>query len=106
MNGLEQRRYPRIKPPKSVIVGWHSGTHRGVCYAENLSVGGAFIRTKETVPERSLVQVLLDMPVGQVRGRAVVRRVSENVSMAVEIIAMDQEDRARLLRQMKDLLQA
>lgn len=106
MNAQELRRHPRVKPPKTVLVGWQSGTVRGVSYAESLSVSGAFVRTKETVPLRSLVQVLLDMPVGQVRGRAIVRRISENKGMAVEIIAMDQEDRGRLLRQMRELLQA
>jgi hypothetical protein len=105
MTGPEQRRHPRVKPPNSIVIGWQSGTQRGVSYADNMSVSGAFIRTKVTVPERSLVQVLLDMPVGQVRGRALVRRVAENSGMAVEIIAMDQEDRGRLLRQMRDLLQ-
>lgn len=105
MTEPEQRRHPRVKPPKSIVVGWQSGTQRAVCYAENISVGGAFIRTKVTVPERSLVQLLLDMPAGQVRGRAIVRRVSENLGMAVEIIAMDQEDRGRLLRQLRELLQ-
>ena len=106
MTEPEHRRHPRVKPPKSIVVGWQSGTQRAVCYADNISVSGAFIRSKVTVPERSLVQLLLAMPVGQVRGRAIVRRVIENVGMAIEIIAMDQEDRGRLLRQMRDLLQA
>jgi putative N-acetylmannosamine-6-phosphate epimerase len=47
---------------------------------------------------------LLDLPVGQVRCRAVVRRVVENHGAAVQIIAMDPTDRARLSEQVRSLL--
>jgi hypothetical protein len=103
MNFQEQRRYPRVKPPKSVVVAWQSGTQRDVSYVENLALGGLYVRTKKKVALRSLVQILLDMPVGQVRGRAVVRRVGENHGMGIQIIAMDPEDRARLLQQLHEL---
>jgi hypothetical protein len=102
----EQRRYPRVKPPKTVVVAWQAGTQRGVSFVDNLGVGGLFVRTKEPAPLRCLVQVLLDLPVGQVRGRAVVRRVREGYGMAVQFIAMDPSDRARLFQQMKALLPA
>jgi hypothetical protein len=76
---------------------------REVSYVENLAIGGVFLRTKKKVALRSLVQVLLDMPVGQVRGRGVVRRHQEHHGIAVQFIAMDPEDRGRLLRQIRDL---
>ena len=44
------------------------------------------------------------LPVGQVRARAIVRRVQERRGMAVQIIAMDPEDRARLFQQLRALL--
>jgi hypothetical protein len=69
-------------------------------------VGGLFVRTKESIPLRSLIQILLDLPVGQVRARAIVRRVLEGRGIAVEFIAMDPSDRARLLQQVKALLPA
>jgi hypothetical protein len=100
---VEQRAYPRIKPPKSVLGAWRSGMQREVSYVENLAIGGVFLRTKRKVAIRSLVQVLLDMPVGQVRGRGVVRRHQEQYGIAVQFIAMDPEDRGRLLRQIRDL---
>jgi PilZ domain len=103
MKFQEQRRYPRIKPPKSVVVAWQSGTQRDVCYVDNLALGGLYVRTKKKVAVRSLVQIILDMPVGQVRGRAVVRRVGENHGMGIQIIAMDPEDRARLRQQLHEL---
>jgi hypothetical protein len=106
MNAPDQRRYPRIKPPNSVLVAWQAGTQRGVSFVESLGIGGLFVRTKERVPLRCLVQVLLDLPVGQVRGRAVVRRVRDGHGMAVQFIAMDPMDRARLFQQMRTLLPA
>jgi hypothetical protein len=102
----DQRRYPRVKPPKSVVVAWQAGTQRGVSYVESLGVGGLFLRTKVVVPLRSLVSVLLDLPVGQVRCRAIVRRVNAGHGVALEFVAMDPTDRARLLQQMNSLLAA
>jgi hypothetical protein len=103
MNVIEQRAHPRIKPPASVLGAWRSGVHRDVSYVESLALGGVFLRTKKKVAIRSLVQVLLDMPQGQVRGRGVVRRHQEQHGIAVQFIAMDPEDRGRLLRQIRDL---
>ncbi|HTA59170.1 MAG TPA: PilZ domain-containing protein [Candidatus Baltobacteraceae bacterium] len=100
---VEQRAYPRFKPPKSILGAWRSGMQREVSYVENLAIGGVFLRTKRKVALRSLVQVLLDMPVGQVRGRGVVRRHQEHHGIAVQFIAMDPEDRGRLLRQIREL---
>ncbi len=106
MKYQNQRQHPRVKPPKSVVVAWQSGTQRDVSYVENLCLGGLYVRTKKKVALRSLVQILLDMPVGQVRGRAVVRRLGEDHGMGIQIIAMDPGDRARLRQQLRDLLPA
>jgi putative N-acetylmannosamine-6-phosphate epimerase len=87
-----------------VVVAWQAGTHRGVSFVESLGIGGFFVRTKEKLPLRCLVQILLDLPIGQVRCRAVVRNIRENYGIGVQIIAMDPTDRARLFQQMKELL--
>jgi len=102
----EQRKYPRVTPPKSVVAAWQAGTQRGVSFLESLSVGGFFVRTKESLPLCCLVQILLDLPVGQVRCRGIVRRIRGNHGVAVQIIAMDPTDRARLFAQMTELLLA
>jgi hypothetical protein len=102
----EQRRYPRVKPPKSIVAAWQAGTQRGVSFVDSMAIGGLFLRTKERVPLRCLVQVLLDLPVGQVRARAIVRRVRNGHGMALQFIAMGQTDRARLFQQMNALLTA
>lgn len=106
MSVPEQRRHPRVRAPKSIVAAWQAGTQRGVSFVENLAVGGLFVRTKQLLPLRCLVQVLLDLPVGQVRAQAIVRRVLEDHGMAVQFIAMGQTDRARLFQQMKALLSA
>jgi len=104
MNAPDQRRYPRVKPPKSVVAAWQAGTQRGVSFVDSFCIGGLFVRTKELAPLRCLVQILLDLPVGQVRARAIVRRVIQGQGMAVQFIAMDPTDRARLFQQMSALL--
>jgi PilZ domain len=103
MSVVDRRAYPRIKPPSSVLGAWRSGMQRDVSYVESLALGGVFLRTKKKVAIRSLVQILLDMPIGQVRGRGVVRRCQEHYGIAVQFIAMDPEDRGRLVRQIRDL---
>lgn len=102
----DQRKYPRVKPPKSFVVAWESGMTRDVSYMDSLALGGLFVRTKCPVPLRSSVQLLLDTPAGQIRGRAIVRRVHEKTGMALQIIAMDPGDRALLSRELRDLLTA
>jgi hypothetical protein len=99
----EQRYYPRVKPPKSVVAAWQAGTHRGVSYLDSLSVGGFFVRTREILPLRCLVKILLDLPVGQVRCRAIVRYARENHGVGLQIISMDPTDRARLFEQVRAL---
>ena len=102
----DQRKYPRLRPPRSFVVAWRSGMTRDVSYMDSLALGGLFIRTRHPVPLRSAVQLLLDTPAGQVRGRAIVRRVHEHKGMALQIIAMDPTDRALLHRKLRDLFAA
>ena len=106
MKSADQRKYPRVKPPESVVAAWQAGTQRGVSFVDNLAVGGLFVRTKECLPLRCLVQVLLDLPVGQVRGRAIVRRIRDGHGVGVQFIAMEPTDRARLFQQVNTLLPA
>jgi len=55
-----------------------------------------FVLTMQPPPIRSMMKLLLDLPLGEVRARAVVRRVSPLKGMAVEFVSMSQEHRARL----------
>jgi Tfp pilus assembly protein PilZ len=100
----EQRRYPRAVPPRSVRVAWQSGTRRTVSYMASLALGGLFVLTQQPVPIRSSVKVLLDLPLGEVRARGVVRRITPSRGMGIEFIAMTQEDRARLSKALQPML--
>lgn len=100
----QRRRHPRVESPKGLLVAWESGTKRAVSYLDSLALGGLFIRTSKTVPVRSAIKLLLELPVGDVRARAIVRRVAPNKGMGVEFIAMGPEDRARLRQTIHPLL--
>jgi len=86
------------------VVAWQSGTRRAVSYLESIALGGLFVVTRQPVPIRSMVKILLDLPFGEVRARAVVRRVTPARGMGLEFIAMTQEDRARLNKALQPML--
>ncbi len=98
--------YPQFSQTATTGRLRQSGLTRDVSYMDSLALGGLFIRTKHPVPLRSAVQLLLDTPAGQIRGRAIVRRVQERKGMALQIIAMDPSDRALLHHELRDLFAA
>jgi PilZ domain-containing protein len=100
---MEMRRYPRVASPSGLLVAWQSSTSRAVSYLETIGLGGLFVLTRKPAPIRSMVQVLLDLPFGEVRARAVVRRVSPTKGMGIEFISMSPEDRARLTKALQPL---
>jgi len=69
-----------------------------------MGLGGLFVLTRQPVPTRSMVKVLMDLQFGEVRARAVVRRVMPARGMGLEFIAMTQEDRARLNKALLPML--
>ena len=103
MGDTEQRRYPRAAAPKTLRVAWESGTRRAVSYLESVGLGGLFILTRQPAPMRSMVKLLMDLPIGEVRARAVVRRVTPARGMGIEFIAMTQEDRTRLSKALQPM---
>jgi PilZ domain len=94
-DGVQRRRYVRVKSPE-LLVAWQANTTRSVSRLETLGLGGMFVLTSQAPPIRSMVKLLLDLPQGEVRARAVVRRVNPLKGMGVEFISMTQEHRARL----------
>jgi hypothetical protein len=101
-----QRKYPRVKAPQGLVVAWQTGALRNVSYVDSLALGGLFIRTSKPAPVNSALSVRLEAPNGEVRARAVVRRVGSAPShgMGIEFIAMNPEDRARLSHMLTPLL--
>jgi Tfp pilus assembly protein PilZ len=96
MNDL--RRYPRIDSPKGTILAWQRANQRYVSYVQNLALGGMFIRTSEPPPLGTFIQLLFDVPAGEVRARAVVQRSEAERGMGVKFVAMQQEDRGRFIQ--------
>jgi len=105
-NEIQRRRYPRAAPLAKLAVAWQSGARQGVSYLESLALGGIFLLTRQPLPLRSAVKVLLDLPLGEVRARGVVRRINPAKGMGIEIIAMNPGDRARLVRALQPMLAA
>jgi hypothetical protein len=102
MNDLRQ--HPRLSSPKSTTVAWQSAGMRDVSHIANLGLGGLYIRTADPPPPGSSIQLLLDVPTGEVRVRAVVQRSKSKEGMSVKFVAMQQEHRARFARWLKHLL--
>jgi len=98
------RRHPRVKSPKGLFVAWETGSRRCVSRLETLSLGGVFIHTPEPAPIGSTINILLDMQSGDVRARAIVRRIAPSKGMGIEFISMTPEDRARLNKQLQQLM--
>src|SRR5271163_2021637 len=103
-NSEQTRRHPRVKAPKGLLVAWEAGTRRAVSYLESIALGGFFIRTAQPAPERTTLRILLELPSGDFRARAIVRRVAPRKGMGIEFIGMNPEDRARLNLLLRKLL--
>jgi PilZ domain-containing protein len=97
------RRYPRLSSPNSTILAWQTASLRHVSHVINLGLGGMYIRTTDPPPPGTFIQLLLDVPAGEVRARAVVQRSKSKEGMGVKFVAMQQEDRARFAQWLKRL---
>jgi hypothetical protein len=99
----ETRRYPRRNAHKATLVVWKKGSDKYVSSLENLGLGGLFIRTQQLPPAGTTVQLLFNVPEGEVRARAVVRNLVPSRGMGLAIVSMEQEHRVRLDRWLKIL---
>ena len=101
--GPTTRRYPRVNAPRSALVAWKTPEHREVSHVTTIALGGLFIQTKNPPTVGSTIQMLIVTPRGNVRVRANVRNVKPNEGMGVAIMSMEQEDRGKLERWLKQL---
>lgn len=97
------RRYPRGPSPKGTLLAWQAAGKKSVSYVGNLGLGGLYIRALEPPPPGAFIQLLLDVPAGEVRARALVQRSKPKEGMGVKFIAMQHEDRGRLSQWLKTL---
>lgn len=98
MTTNDLRSYPRLCPPGGTILAWQTAGKRFVSSVDNLGLGGLYIRTTEPLPPGTFIQLLMDVPTGEVRARAVVRTCQPRHGMGVKFVAMQPEDRARFAR--------
>jgi tetratricopeptide (TPR) repeat protein len=98
LNPDKRRKYPRVKVPKGMFVGWKSPGHHTASRAQELGLGGLFVYTLKPAAVGSTVELVFDVATGEVRARAVVRNLRPGVGMGLQFVQMRPEDRARLNR--------
>jgi len=97
------RRYARVGLPKGMLVAWEHSGIRKVSRVSVLALGGLFISTPEPPPVGDAIQLIFEVPGGDVRARAAVRDSRKGKGMGGEFTAMGSEARARLNLLMKVL---
>ena len=90
------RKYPRVRAPKGMWVGWKSAKQTCTSLAEVMGLGGLFLHTANPPPAGSSIELIFDLPTGQVRARAIVRSLQSNKGMGIQFVQMRPEDRAKL----------
>jgi hypothetical protein len=99
----EFRHYPRLACPKGTILAWQTAHKRAVSAVDNAGLGGLYILTPEPAATGTFIQLLLDVPAGEVRATPVVQRSEPKEGMGVKFVEMKQEYRARFFRWLKRL---
>jgi Tfp pilus assembly protein PilZ len=80
-------------------VAWQDGSQQSqqnVSRVRDLNVGGLFIATPNPAALGTVITVLLSVPEGEIRSRAVVRNVVPNEGMGVQFTELREQDTARL----------
>jgi curved DNA-binding protein CbpA len=95
------RKYPRIKVPKGMFVGWKSPRQHTVSRAQEMGLGGIFLSTPDPPAVGSTIELIFDLATGEVRARAVVRHITPGVGMGLQFVQMRPEHRERLSRYLK-----
>jgi len=99
------RRYPRIDLPKGMMVAWQSGAQRQAGRIGTLSLGGIFIRTPNPSLAGTLLQLVFEVPDGDVHARGNVVYVQPGKGMGIQFRGMVAAESARLAHLLKRLLQ-
>lgn len=97
------RKYARVALPKGPLVAWEHMGARKVSLASVLALGGLFILTPDPPPTGDVINLVFEVPGGEVRARALVRTSEPGKGMGIEFTAMKQDARARLDLLMKRL---
>ncbi len=103
--GPHNRKYPRVELPKGMLVAWQAGERREVDRISSLSLGGIFITAIEPPAAGTFLQMVFEIPGGDVRVRGWVVYARPGKGMGVQFRGMLARERARLAHLLKRLLQ-
>jgi PilZ domain len=92
------RRYARVSLPKAKLVAWEHLGERSVSTVRVLGLGGLFICTPHPPPAGDYIQLVFEVPGGDVRARALVCNSRPREGMGIQFVSMGHEARARLNR--------
>jgi len=92
------RRYPRIRAPEGMLVGWKSAGQTTATRLEIMGLGGLYLRAANPPSVGSTIELIFDLPAGEVRARAIVRSSMPRKGMGIQFVQMRPEDRAKLDR--------
>jgi hypothetical protein len=92
-----------VRLPKGTLVAWEHAGIRKVSSVAVLAVGGLFIATPQPPPAGEFIKLVLEIPGGEVRARALVCDSKPGVGMGIEFKSMGHDSRARLNEAIKTL---
>jgi curved DNA-binding protein CbpA len=92
------RRYPRIRAPKGMLVGWKSAGQTTATRLEIMGLGGLYLHAANPPSVGSTIELVFDLPTGEVRARAIVRSSMPQKGIGIQFVQMKPEDRAKLDR--------
>jgi curved DNA-binding protein CbpA len=93
-----RRKYPRVPAPKGLLVGWKSAGQTTATRLEIMGLGGLYLHARNPPSIGSTIELVFDLPTGEVRARAIVRSSTPGKGMGIQFVQMRPEDRAKLNR--------
>jgi curved DNA-binding protein CbpA len=82
------------------MVGWKSAGQTTATRMETMGLGGLYLHAQNPPSIGSTVELVFDLPTGEVRARAIVRSSVPGKGMGIQFVQMRPEDRAKLNRYM------
>lgn len=79
-----------------MLVGWKSAGQESASRAESMGLGGLYLHAANPPSVGSTIELILELPTGAFRARAIVRRSTPEKGMGVEFVQMSPEDRAKM----------
>jgi tetratricopeptide (TPR) repeat protein len=98
MDPEERRKDKRHTAPSKTLAAWKAPGQGAVSRVQNIGLGGLYLAASAPPAAGTSIDLVLSLPVGEVRARAVVCRSTPGKGMGVQFVLMRGEDRAKLNR--------